>query len=1078
MPNLSLDESFFNEEPYRSYKLRAQQAIREISLKVVQEDVKKGKSHTIGIDRREPLNDYQISISETLRTAEAMSTRIPDEDLDAFNRLKDLFAKLYREYNEKTTREYILDNIFQYAIDDEEAAKEKLEKTTGYFNKRKASKDLQFATDVKKFLTGRMDNAETDLSPSRLENRLELVGRILNSMLDGERTIVVPDEVRSTAELVDPNAERPQPIRLSDASWLDEYITKETGYSLFDWQRITSHNRRNMKPIGTVLLDVQEAMPGIADSFIKGNRTPQEVYFAIHNFDAAFNNASTKQEKKRNLAEWHIIYGEKIFDVSQMSDDEKCQIMEDLLKGKRIMVANKDNPPEVLRLTSKIPELQNAAYINSQYIEHNQAHDLGRERYYTLSEGMEGIGNPLVTDCAIPIKDDDIDIPNMGGTFGGLEVSEEIKASMEKADKTGGIYFEAGSKDGYYRVMPKYPEAGSYNGETFDLRRNVNLLTKGIADLFVTHDGGFDFQGALTKLNKIYDTAIANPNSDEIYDILGISEQDRNRIKPFVKSVEQTSPSRMLNLYKIWKNFAENCVTMQMALSDEKISPEHKSLLDSEMSNFSNALEELKDMVVIDVDREKRMFAVTECSGSAAFNKTLWDLAENADSKSDIFGIRIDLLEDDYRKKFKDLSTRLRFAHGEEKDALMEEFEQLKHNMSDKKINPEEHIAFYEEGNRLDELFETIRDKSPEEKFHIMESDKFISQKIRYYTKDKLQHELMTARKKLEEIEGDSVEAMAAKEKAQDDVKRAEEKVALCSTYKYSPFKTDAQNRLEAVKAQLQDLVDSVEKHTKLETQLEENSMQLQNLIDNTHSMDESGQLSRKISELTNKHILLEDQLRKSTQRLQQLVGEPDPMKGNTLNNKIAELSERYASLESYIKDNPQELQQLKDSIMESYTLLEDSYKEYKDMGYFDVERKWDVHYAFNPLVFEHNGEKYSLTFESFAPEVNAIINHPGANPMVSVGIFKDEAHFREYYAQDHENIENSIANRYKQFKTMYSADKAKELPTYYVAKEESKVTRLSLSDIVSSRETSSSSKSTQFAKDSSLTVKSSGKSK
>ena len=125
---------------------------------------------------------------------------------------------------------------------------------------------------------------------------------------------------------------------------------------------------------------------------------------------------------------------------------------------------------------------------------------LGRQRFYTPVEGMEGVGAALVPHASVSM---DQRRPEQlgGGTYSGMQVTEQVMEAIKRGNGGSLFYFEElPERPGYYSMHPTYPELGANKkGETpYKLRENVNRLYKGVASHFVNGRGEVDFRAGGT----------------------------------------------------------------------------------------------------------------------------------------------------------------------------------------------------------------------------------------------------------------------------------------------------------------------------------------------------------------------------------------------------------------------------------------------------------------------------------------------------------------------------------------------------------------------------------------------------
>ena len=111
-----------------------------------------------------------------------------------------------------------------------------------------------------------------------------------------------------------------------------------------------------------------------------------------------------------------------------------------------------------------------------------------KPKYHTPVNGMIGTGKAAAADMAQPADREQNPAKLTGGTFSGLQVTEDIKKQIEKSNASPYLYFtESEDEPGTYDMHTKLPEYGC-GGEgkpVYQLRKNMNRLMKHAAQKFL-----------------------------------------------------------------------------------------------------------------------------------------------------------------------------------------------------------------------------------------------------------------------------------------------------------------------------------------------------------------------------------------------------------------------------------------------------------------------------------------------------------------------------------------------------------------------------------------------------------------
>lgn len=276
-------------------------------------------------------------------------------------------------------------------------------------------------------------------------------------------------------------------------------------------------------------------------------------------------------------------------------------------------------------------------------------------RYYTILDGVQGVGTPLSSTAAEVGSDKEK--PATGGTFSNLQITEQIKKSIEAGTGKDFFYFtEVPEQPGKYLAHARLPEYGAAGPgkPIFKIRENNNRLVKGIASKFIDENGVVDFEAGLKFIQELevrfglqtleaksLEDPLASHRSakndaiDWLSRELQIPIEECDDFKNFCEASfgdPGKAPFSYTNFTKIWENWAINGLSARAELSNENglfsdiLSPEIQRTMD----NFVNTLNEIKELAAIDPTAEQRMLTVTECTGSTQSNQKFAEMARQA----------------------------------------------------------------------------------------------------------------------------------------------------------------------------------------------------------------------------------------------------------------------------------------------------------------------------------------------------------------------------------------------------------------------------------------------------------------
>ena len=105
-------------------------------------------------------------------------------------------------------------------------------------------------------------------------------------------------------------------------------------------------------------------------------------------------------------------------------------------------------------------------------------------KYHTNVEGMQGTGEPIVPDAAVPVEEGKVPEQTTGGAFSGMQVTGHVMEQIKKGSASDFFRFEQSKDDpDKYDMHAKLPEYGCEGPgkPVFKLRENQNRLMKGFA---------------------------------------------------------------------------------------------------------------------------------------------------------------------------------------------------------------------------------------------------------------------------------------------------------------------------------------------------------------------------------------------------------------------------------------------------------------------------------------------------------------------------------------------------------------------------------------------------------------------
>lgn len=251
----------------------------------------------------------------------------------------------------------------------------------------------------------------------------------------------------------------------------------------------------------------------------------------------------------------------------------------------------------------------------------------------------------------------------MNGKNGMLEagtkferyVNEDLKKAIEEGTASDYYYFTEAS-DGKYKMHAKLPEygCGGPGKPIFKIRENSNRITKGFAQKFFNKNGQLDFEAGLRFTEEFrfrfgmkadsqsLEDPLASRNSafqdavDWLANEFDVPREERRDFSNFCHAsfdMYENPAFYDSNFTDIWSQWALNGLAAETQFKEGGLFYNRKNASDevnAAYQKYMDAKEEIYDLVRIDPATTKKMFTVTECSGSTTANKRFLEMARQA----------------------------------------------------------------------------------------------------------------------------------------------------------------------------------------------------------------------------------------------------------------------------------------------------------------------------------------------------------------------------------------------------------------------------------------------------------------
>ena len=211
----------------------------------------------------------------------------------------------------------------------------------------------------------------------------------------------------------------------------------------------------------------------------------------------------------------------------------------------------------------------------------------------------------------------------------GLSVDKDVAEQIKDQNISEYLRFE--EMGNQVVIQAKLPEVGMSNGEVYDIRYNMNLIAKGMANYILDENGNIDINKASELSNFItdfYSEATSSPfvkfnkekATEELINKLGIPDEKRENFKKFIKAngvpanngdsllmSSTTGPFGMMA-----SELIGTILQYQKYLNDPK-HPEAAEFLRKHKTQYENTLLTYKEMANMDPEKETRILYPMDC---------------------------------------------------------------------------------------------------------------------------------------------------------------------------------------------------------------------------------------------------------------------------------------------------------------------------------------------------------------------------------------------------------------------------------------------------------------------------------
>ncbi len=340
---------------------------------------------------------------------------------------------------------------------------------------------------------------------------------------------------------------------------------------------------------------------------------------------------------------------------------------------------------------------------------------------------MEGVGAALVPHASASMDQRRPEQPG-GGTYSGMQVTEQVMEAIKRGNGGSLFYFEElPERPGYYSMHPTYPEFGANEKGAipYKLRENVNRLYKGVASHFVNGKGEVDFRAGarfMEEFNARFTSgsSLEDPLLDEnevrkeriswLCHELRIPEQEQEDFSRFAQSCifSDTNDQYVFgsgNFFDIIGQWAYGGIQVEEELKGELASD--REFRDAVLPGIEQSKREILDLAGIDPKTERRMIIPTECNGSTYVNSQLFARGYNVSQNGKDLGrftVSFSMAESSLIKQREKLRKELQLMADNPIEKAQELFEQHCRELSgkiEKETDPDEKNRLSGELNQL-----------------------------------------------------------------------------------------------------------------------------------------------------------------------------------------------------------------------------------------------------------------------------------------------------------------------------------------------------------------------------------------
>ncbi len=255
---------------------------------------------------------------------------------------------------------------------------------------------------------------------------------------------------------------------------------------------------------------------------------------------------------------------------------------------------------------------------------------------HRITEGIEGLGEPSANVVYNP--DEEV----KSGAFTSLRVTKEVADAL--ASGRNSYFYAQEDGDDSYILRPQLPEKFESPGRSFSIRKNINYMTIGIANLFIGENGEINLEdGSKTLCDFHFSLTSADDNNyskraNKICDILAKKAGIKNKAErdDFNMCMRELVMKKSVNgpythipfadILSTWINWAEEMTQFQKLDNALKMPGDMSGLnraelmevVDSCRGGVDNSYNELRALAGADASKE-RILLSTDCEYCSGF---------------------------------------------------------------------------------------------------------------------------------------------------------------------------------------------------------------------------------------------------------------------------------------------------------------------------------------------------------------------------------------------------------------------------------------------------------------------------